>query len=163
MGLEFLFAPFTILAFVGIVGGAVLLQRLFFRQAFEALGPKKVMAGYAIVLTLSFVLGTFSGGGALRESAANGLLACYISLMFVTIGLLPLSLLLATRGKASAAAIVGAGVLLSTLIGVGMVWIVGLDKVVERGAGWLSMQASALGFLAAVSVAFAVGLTARRR
>jgi hypothetical protein len=163
MGLEFLFAPVTILVFVSIVVGGVLLQRFFFRRAFEALGSKKVMTAYATVLAFSLVLGTFFGGGALRESATNGLLACYISLIFVTIGLLPLSLLLARRWKASAAAVVGAGVFLSILIGLGMVWAVGLDRVLARGAGWLYGQASALGFLAAVSVAFAVGLTTRRR
>jgi hypothetical protein len=161
MGLEFLFAPITMLVFVGIVFGLVLLQRLLFRSAFDALGLKRVAIGYAIVLALSLVLGAVSGGGALRASAANGLLACYLSLMFVTLGLLPLSLLLARRGRVSIAGVVGAGVLLSILIGVGMVWTVGLDRVVERGGGWLTMQGSALGFLIAVSAAFAMGLKTR--
>jgi hypothetical protein len=163
MGLEFIFAPVTILIFVSMMISAVLLQRFFFHRAFHALGLKKVMTGYVIVLAASVALGAFSGGASLRESAANGLLACYIALMFVTLGLLPISLFLARRGKASAAAVVGAGGLLSILVGIGMVWIVGLDKVAERGTGWLYMQASALGFLAAISVAFAVGLTVRRR
>jgi hypothetical protein len=162
MGLEFVFAPVTIFVFVSMMVGAVLLQRLFFHRAFHALGSKKVITAYAIVLAASVALGALSVRGTLRESAANGLLACYIALMFVTLGLLPISLFLASRGKASATAVVGAGGLLSVLIGIGMLWIVGFDRVAERGTGWLSMQASALGFLAAISVAFALGLTVRR-
>ncbi len=158
MGLEFLFAPFSILVFVGIVFGLVLLQRLLFRGAFEALGLKRVAIGYALVLALSLVLGAVLGGGALRATAANGLLACYFSLMFVTLGLLPLSLLQARRGRVSIIGVIGAGVLLSIFIGVGMVWIVGLDRAVEGGGGWLTMQGSALGFLIVVSATFAMGL-----
>ncbi|MFT7775332.1 hypothetical protein [Roseateles sp.] len=161
MGLEFLFAPITMLVFAGVMFGLVLLQRLLFRSVFAVLGAKQVTVGYAIVLVLSLVLGAISGGDSLRASAANGLLACYLSLMFVTLGLLPLSLLLARRGKVSIAAVIGAGVLLSIVIGVGMVLTVGLDRVVERGAGWLTMQGSTLGFLVAVSIAFALGQKTR--
>jgi hypothetical protein len=161
MGLEFLFVPITMFVFVCIVCGLVLLQRLLFRRAFEVLGMKRVAIGYAIVLILSLVLGAVSGEGALRALAANGLLACYLSLMFVTLGLLPLSLLLASRGKASIGRVIGAGALLSMLVAIGMVWIVGYDKVIERGAGWLLTQGSALAFLVAVSAAFAMCLKAR--
>lgn len=161
MGLEFLFAPITMLVFASVMFGLVVLQRVLFRRVFKILGSKRVTVGYAIVLVLSFVLGAASGGESLKGLAANGLLACYLSLIFVTLGLLPLSLLLARRGEATIAGVVGAGVLLSIVIGVGMVWTVGLDRVAERGEGWLTMQGTTLGFLVAISVAFALGLKTR--
>lgn len=157
MGLEFLFAPITMLVFAGVMFGLVLLQRLLLRRAFEVLGTGRVTVGYAIVVVFSFVLGVASGRDSLRILASAGLLACYFSLIFVTIGLLPFSLLLARRGEVSIAGVIGAGVVLSILIGVGLVWIEGLDRVVERGAGWVSRQGSVFGFFVAVSVAFALG------
>jgi hypothetical protein len=162
MGLEFLFAPLTILIFVVVIVGLVLLQRLLFNQAFEVVGLKRVALGYAFVLVLSLLLGVVLGGGALRESVANFMLACYASLVFVSIGLLPLSLLLARQGKISVGTVVGAGVLLSMLLGFAMVLSIGVDRVIERGVmGWLWRQASILGFLVAVSAAFSMGLRVR--
>lgn len=161
MGLEFLFAPITILVFASLMFSLVLLQRLLSRRAFEVLGAKRVATGYASVLVLSFVLGATSDGDSFRKMAANVLLACYFSLLFVTLGLLPFSLVLARRGKASIAGVIGAGFILLIVIGVGMIWTVGLDSAVERGASWLAIQGTTLGFLVAVSVAFALCLKKR--
>jgi hypothetical protein len=161
MGLEFLFSPMTMLIFGAATFCLVMLQRFLFRRAFESIGLKQVAIGYGFVFALSIVLGALSGGGSTRASMANGILACYLSFLFVTIGLLPLSLLLATWRKYSIAGIVGSAVALVMLVAIGMLWTLGLDRVAERGAGWLAMQGFALAYLMAISMVFTLGLKSR--
>ena len=161
MGLEFLFSPITVLLFIVVNIGVVLLLRLLFRRAFEALGLKRVMTGYACVLALSLLLGIWLGGGTLRGSMSHFLLDSYLSLMFVSIGLLPASLWLTSRGKFSMSALILVGVFVWVFLGICMVLTDGLDRVIERGSGGLLMQASILGFLVAVSLVFVLGVKRR--
>lgn len=163
MGLEFLFDPLTFLIFLAVNLGLVLLQRLVFKQAFNGAGSRGVALGYAFVLILSSIMGLVLGNGAFRESAGNFILACYVSLLFVSIGLLPLSLLLARRKKITAWSVFGAGVLLSTVIGFAMVLPVGADGIPRQGLSrWLAEHTPILGFFVAVSAAFSAGLRSSR-
>lgn len=161
MGLEFLFSPIAVLIFVAVNIGTILLLWLVCRGAFDALGPKRVTAGYACVLALSLLLGIWSGDGTLRGAVSHFLLVSYLSLIFVSVGLLPFSLWLASRGKFSIGALLFVGAFVWTLLGICTVLTDGLDRVVERGTGWLIAQASTLAFLVAVSAAFALGLKKR--
>lgn len=162
MGLEFLFSPVTILMFVLLNAGIVLLLKFLFRNGFGVFGIKGVVVGYFAVLALSLVLGAFLGNGVLKDSASNFLLSSYLSLTLVSIGLLPFSLFLAERGKFSVVAVTVFALVLSTLIGIGMVLPIGFDKIVERGLStWLSRQAYVLAFFVMVSAAFSMGLKSK--
>jgi hypothetical protein len=161
MGLEFLFSPITVLIFIAVNLVAVLSMRLLCPSAFEALGLKKVATGYACVLVLSLLLGIWSGDGTLRGAASHFLLVSYLSLLFVLVGLLPASLWLASRGKFSVGALILVGAFVWALLAICLVLTDGFERIIERGSGGLLMQASILGFLAAVSVIFALGLKKR--
>lgn len=161
MGLEFLFSPITVLVFVVINSGAVLLLRLLYWRAFDMLGLNRVMAGYFCVLLLSLLLGIWSGNGSLRETLSRFLLISYLSLLFVSIGLLPASLWLTSRGRFSFGTLLLVGVFVWAIIGICTVLTDGLDKVIERGSGGGLMQISILGFLVSVSAVFALGLRKR--
>ena len=164
MGLEFLFHPWTFLVFLMVNIVLVLMQRTVFSKVFEEIGLKKVAFGYFFVLILCLVLGLILGKGTVRESAANFMLACYISLLFVSIGLLPVSLLLMRCCKIAASTVFGVGVLLVMLIGVAMVLPTGADGLLSDGLSvWLSQHIPVLGHFIAVSAAFSVGLTRQRK
>lgn len=161
MGLEFLFEPITIFVFIALNIVLVLIQRHLFRQSFEILGTKGVMTGYVFILILSLLIGCWDSGGTFRGFAINSLLTSYLSLIVVSVVLMPSSLWLASRQKASVGTIVLVGIALWTFMVFYSVLNAGLDRVIERGTGWLTMQASELAFLVAVSAVFAMGLKRR--
>lgn len=64
---------------------------------------------HIFVLALSVIVAAVLGGGVPRESIATSMLTCYVSLIFVSIGLLPLLPLSARFGQISVGTVVGAG------------------------------------------------------
>ena len=158
MGGEFLFVPTTFFIFIALNICAVLIQRQLFRHSFEMLETNKVVTGYAFVLILGFLMAGWDSGGTFRGFTGQFFMINYLSLLVVTLVLMPSSLWLVSRQKASLTAIVLVGVCLWAFLVFCTALTDGLDKINERGIVWFRVQAYHLTFIITVSAVFAIGL-----
>lgn len=159
MGVEFIFSPLAVIIVAGINIGLVLAQWMLCPEAFGIIGLKKVMRGYVYALTLSIVAGVFYGKGILRDSYGLSIITCEASLTFISLGLLPATLLLVNFRKMSRRSVFFAGVFLPFPMAFVMIFTNSLDRVIELGiTRWLSKQTLMFVYFAAVSAAFATAM-----
>lgn len=155
--MEALMTPLTISVLA--VGNLVLVlaYRFRFANAFSSFGAKRIARGYGAVVLLCIALGIAQGGGQPRVSFFFSFLGFIAGLPFVSLAILPLTLRLESRGKASVTAVFLAGLGATVTVGLAMVWQFGPRHFMEIGAvQWVADNGAILGFYIAVSAVFSL-------